>query len=108
MVLTDISWVPFYKYGLTIIQALITSNYILSKVWDESTYPFSNFNGCTVDVWNGLSNSTPHFIIDVIIAYILGLNLNNVSERDPWIIPVSAKGRFNRDVFHYEIEIGKV
>ena len=26
------------------------SNYIHYKVWDEITYPFLNFNGCTVEV----------------------------------------------------------
>ena len=23
------------------------------KVWDEITYPFPNFNDCTVEIWNG-------------------------------------------------------
>ena len=26
------------------------SNYMTRKVWDEITYPFLNFNGCTVEV----------------------------------------------------------
>ena len=26
------------------------SNHMPSKVWDEITYPFLNFNGCTVEV----------------------------------------------------------
>ena len=34
---------------LTLITAWI-SNYIHYKVWDEITYPFLNFNGCTVEV----------------------------------------------------------
>ena len=37
------------KHGLTLIPAWI-SNDMLSKVWDEITYPFLNFNGCTVEV----------------------------------------------------------
>ena len=37
---------PFYKHGLTVISAWI-SNYIHYKLWDEITYPFLNFNGCT-------------------------------------------------------------
>ena len=37
-----------------------------SKVWDEITYPFLNFNGCTVEVYEWISNFIPHFIIDVI------------------------------------------
>ena len=40
---------PFYLHGLTLIPAWI-SNHIHYKVWDEITYPFLNFNGCTVEV----------------------------------------------------------
>ena len=35
-------------------------------VWDEITYPFPNFNGGTVVVWEWLSNLIPYFIMDVI------------------------------------------
>ena len=31
-----------------------------SKVWNEITYPFPNFNGATVEVWEWLSNFIPH------------------------------------------------
>ena len=34
---------------LTLIPAWI-SNHMLSKVWDEITYPFLNFNGATLNV----------------------------------------------------------
>ena len=37
------------------------NNYIHYKVWDEITYPLSNFNGCTVEVWEWMSNLIPHF-----------------------------------------------
>ena len=40
---------PFYKHGLTLIPAWI-SNHMPSKVWDEITYPFLNFNGAAVEV----------------------------------------------------------
>ena len=40
---------PFYKHGLTLIPAWI-SNHMSSKVLDEITYPFLNFNGATVEV----------------------------------------------------------
>ena len=30
-------------------------------MWDEITYPFPNFNGCTVEVWEWISNFTQHF-----------------------------------------------
>ena len=49
-----------------------------SKVWDEITYSFLNFNGCTVEVSEWISNFTPHFIDDV-ITY--PLKLNHVSKR---------------------------
>ena len=39
----------FYKHDLTLIPVWI-SNYMLAKLWDEITYPFLNFNGCTVEV----------------------------------------------------------
>ena len=37
-----------------------------SKVWFEIIYSFPNFNSCTIDVWEAMSNFIPHFIIDVI------------------------------------------
>ena len=40
---------PFYQHGLTLIPTWI-SNHIHYNVWDEITYPFLNFNGCTVEV----------------------------------------------------------
>ena len=36
------------------------------KVWDEITYPFLNFNGCTDEVKECISNFILHFIIDMI------------------------------------------
>ena len=30
-------------------------------MWDEISYPFPNFNGSTVDIWEWISNFTPHF-----------------------------------------------
>ena len=37
-----------------------------SKVWDEITYPFPNFNRSTIEVFEWISNFIPHFIMDVI------------------------------------------
>ena len=37
-----------------------------SKMWDGVIYPFLNFNGCTVEVYEWISNFIPHFIMDVI------------------------------------------
>ena len=36
-----------------------------SKVWDEITYPFPNFNVCTFEVWEWIGNFIPHFTMDV-------------------------------------------
>ena len=43
------SWGPFYQHGLTLIPAWI-SNYVHYRLYDEITYRFLNFNGCTVEV----------------------------------------------------------
>ena len=51
--------------GLILIPAWI-SNHMPRKVWAEIIYPFLNFNGHTVEVWEWVSNFSPHFIIDVI------------------------------------------
>ena len=40
---------PFYQHDLTLIPAWI-SNYTHFNVWGEISYPFLNFNGCTVEV----------------------------------------------------------
>ena len=37
------------------------SNYVHNKLWDEITYPFSNFNGGIVEVWKCISNFSPQF-----------------------------------------------
>ena len=42
------------------------SNQMISKVWNEITYPFLNFNGCTVEVKEWISNFIPYFIMDVL------------------------------------------
>ena len=35
-------------------------------MWDEITYPFPNFNGATVEVWEWISIFIPHEIGHVI------------------------------------------
>ena len=37
-----------------------------SKVWDEITYSFLNFNSCTIEVWEWTNNLIPHFMMDKI------------------------------------------
>ena len=56
---------PFYWHGLTLIPAWIC-NHIHYKMWDEINYPFLNFNGATVEVWEWISNFIPHITGHVI------------------------------------------
>ena len=56
-----------YSFLWNIVIFTWISNYMPSKVWDEITYPFSNFNGCTVEVWEWISHFIPHFTWHVII-----------------------------------------
>ena len=92
---------PFSLHGLTLIPAWI-SNHMPSKVWDEISYPFPNFNSCTVEVWEWISNFIPHFTMDVItypwhlfntkplpesVQTYWQLNLYNIKElQKPWAI----------------------
>ena len=41
-----------------------------SKVWDEITDPFPNFNGTIVEVWEWVSNFIPHIIMEVITCLV--------------------------------------
>ena len=35
-------------------------------MWDDVNYPFPNYDGDTVEVWEGISNFVLHFIVHVI------------------------------------------
>ena len=54
-----------YKYGMTLIPAWI-SDHMLGKICDEIIHPFPNSNGCTVEVWEWISNFIPQFMVDPI------------------------------------------
>ena len=30
-------------------------------MWDDINYPYPNFNGCTIEVWEWISNFIPHY-----------------------------------------------
>ena len=47
-------------HSLTGIPAWII-NYMYSKMWDDITYPFQNFNGITIEVWEWISDFSPRF-----------------------------------------------
>ena len=59
---------PFYLNGSTLIPAWI-SHYIHYKVWDETTYPFPNFNSPQASMcwyhnsWYIFSHIWPHCVI---------------------------------------------
>ena len=38
-----------------------------SKVWGNITYPFTNFNGYTTEVWEWISNFAIYFLMNVLI-----------------------------------------
>ena len=42
-------------------------------MWDEITYPFPNFNGCTVEVWEWIGNLKilVHLFQTILISQIL-------------------------------------
>ena len=42
------------------------SNYSHHKIRDEIDYALSNFNGCTLEVGESISNFIPHYTMDVI------------------------------------------
>ena len=52
-----------YQYPVLLTRI---SNHMPGNMGDEITYPFLNFNGCTVEVKEWISNSISHFIMDVI------------------------------------------
>ena len=55
---------PVYQQGLTLILAWV-SNQMPSKVWDEITYTFPNFNGSAVEMWEWISNFIRNIIMVV-------------------------------------------
>ena len=70
---------PFHYHGLAIIPAYI-GYHTHYKVWVEITYPFPNFSGATVEVWEWVSNFIPHFTGHVIIC--AGTKVNSLWPSD--------------------------
>ena len=46
------------------------------NVWYEITYPFLNFNGCIVEVYEWISNFILHIIMNVITDIHAGIKVN--------------------------------
>ena len=59
-IIHQMPWGQFYQHCSTLIQVWI-SNYIYHKVRNEIIYPFQNFNGATVEIWECINNFIPHF-----------------------------------------------
>ena len=55
------------RYDGKLVPPTWLSNHMPGKVWGEITYPFPNFNGCTFEVREWISNFIPHFSMGVII-----------------------------------------
>ena len=58
-----------------------------SKLWYPITYPFPNFNGATVEVWEWTSNLIPHSIMDVISYPCWNLILSILIKKGPFSQP---------------------
>ena len=59
------TWGHVYRYGLTLIPVGI-SNHMHSNVLYAITYKFANFNGCTDQDWEWISNFNTYRRMDVI------------------------------------------
>ena len=44
-------------------------------MWDEITYSFLNFNGCTVEVKEWMNNFIPHILMDVITFHMTHIKI---------------------------------
>ena len=53
---------------------------MLSKVWDEITYPSPNFPGCTVEVLKWISDFFSHIMMDIIYIGIFFVVFHLVSK----------------------------
>ena len=57
------------------------SNYINYEIWDEIIYRFSNFNVCTLEVWECISDFIPHLMGHVVIYLSWELSLSMLGFR---------------------------
>ena len=85
---------PFTNMVITNIPAWM-SNHMSSKGWYEITYPYPNFNGCTVEVWDWINDFLPYILMGVIHA---GIELNNVRKSNPPPPTLTARGHHSEGV----------
>ena len=70
------------------------SNHIPSKMWDEITYPFTNFNRCTIQVREWVHNFIPCFIMDFNYSSMPGFKLIHVGKRIPGSTTAASANSF--------------
>ena len=66
-----------HELATVVTTSIVGHDYVSDKVWDEIIYSFPTFNGCTVEVWDGISYFIPHFTV-------VGLSLINMCKSGPW------------------------
>ena len=81
-----------------------------SKVWDEITYPFLNFNGATVEVKEWISNFIPHINNGCTGNYfsMLGLKLNHVSKRGHSCMTYQYSGLLSLTAWAFQATCGNL
>ena len=57
-----------YNYGWQHVREKLCTVTITCDVWDEIAYHCLNFNDATLEVFEMISNFTPHFIMDEIVC----------------------------------------
>ena len=76
------------------------------KMWDEITYPFPNFNGCTVEVWEWISNIIPHFTGECDYLSMLGIKLIHVTKCAPGVsLPTGIILKTNEAVINIYVSV---
>ena len=71
------SWCSTILHEVTPIIPAWRGNSTHYKMWDEITYPFPNFNGAIIEVWEWVINSIPLYCACDYLS-MLGLKLINV------------------------------
>ena len=75
------------------------SHHMPSKVRDGISYPFANFNDCTVEVWVWISNFIPLYN-GCNYASLLKLMLNHISKRGPEYMPCAGRCITTLNIHH--------
>ena len=88
------TWGPFYWHVLNFCSTRI-GNHMSSKIWGEITYPFPNCNGCTLEIWEWISNLISHYDWCNFLS-MLELKLNHIGKKSPW----HYVHRHYRTIFH--------